>query len=237
MRFILFDAYGTLVELDDFYARLQRGFEARGVLAPPEIIQRAAREEMQHYIAHTIHARTESDWLQLKNDCARVLADSIRAQDYPLDLSHQSVLEILNAALVFRVFPDVREALETLRARGVAMGVLSNWDGSLRKVLRELNLFEFFDFILISAEVGIQKPAREFFDLALQKVQEKYSDFDARDCYYIGDHYDGDIEGARNAGLVPVWLVREERDLASGEMREDDRVLRIRELGELAPLL
>ena len=235
-RFILFDAYGTLVELDDFYARLQRGFAAAGVLLPAEIVTRAARAEMQHYIAHTVHAREESDWLKLKNDCARILAESIRAQNYPLDLSHEAFLEILNAALVFRVFPDVREALETLRARGVAMGVLSNWDGSLRGVLRDLDLFQFFDFVLISAEAGVQKPAREFFEVALQQARVEYSTLQTRDCFYVGDHYEGDIEGARNAGMTPVWLVRDERDFASGEMREDDEVLRIRELGELAHL-
>jgi putative hydrolase of the HAD superfamily len=237
MPFVLFDAYGTLVELDDFYARLHRGFEKVGVLLPLEIVTKAARAEMKYYIAHTVHARAEGDWLGLKSDCARVLVESIRAQNYALDLSHEEVLEILDASLVFRVFPDVRGALETLRARGVAMGVLSNWDGSLRNVLRELDLFSFFDFILISAEAGIQKPAREFFDLALQNVQAKYSGLTAPDCYYIGDHYEGDIEGARNAGLTPVWLVRDERDLASGEMRANDKALRIRELGELAPLI
>jgi HAD superfamily hydrolase (TIGR01549 family) len=237
MHFILFDAYGTLVELDDFYARLKRGFETAGVLLPLEVVMRAARAEMKHYIAHTIHARTEADWNKLKSDCVSVLAESIRAQEYSLDLSHETVLEILDGALIFRVFPEVREILETLKARGVGMGVLSNWDGSLRNVLRDLDLIRFFDFVLVSAEVGIQKPARAFFEMGLQKAQAKYSALRADECFYVGDHYDGDVAGARGADMVPVWLVRDKRDLASGELRDDGGVLRIRNLGELAPLV
>lgn len=237
MRFVLFDAYGTLVELDDFYGRLQRGFAARGVILPPAVVTHAARAEMQHYIAHTVNARTEADWMNLKKDCARVLAENIRTQDFLLDLEDEKVLRVLDAALVFHTFPEVIDTLAALKMRGVGMGVLSNWDGSLRHVLRDLNLIEYFDFVLISAEVGIQKPQREIFQLALQQAQQKHAALQATDCFYVGDHYDGDVAGARNAGLTPVWLVRDQRDLASGEMREDDEVLRIASLRQLVELV
>lgn len=237
MKFVLFDAYGTLVELDDFYTRLKRGFEEAGVLLPADVVRDAARSEMKFYIANTIHARTEADWLALKHQCARVLADSIREKGFNLPLSVDEVLDVLNASLVFHVFPEARQTLDALQERGVHMGVLSNWDGSLRHVLRDLELIEYFDFILVSAEAGIQKPAREFFEVAIRKAQAKYSDVAPQDCYYVGDHYDGDVEGARGANMIPVWLVRDERDLASGEMREDDEVLRIRDLRELVSIV
>jgi HAD superfamily hydrolase (TIGR01549 family) len=191
---------------------------------------------MKYYIAHTVHARNESDWMKLKEECARVLIETIRAQGYSVEISAERVLEILNAALVFHKFPEATEVLRELQARDVGMGVLSNWDGSLKNVLRDLDLINFFDFVLVSSEVGIQKPDREFFELSLKQAQAKYSGLTARDCFYIGDHYDGDIEGARNAGMHPVWLVRDVRDLASGELREDDEVLRIRDLHELLAL-
>jgi putative hydrolase of the HAD superfamily len=237
MKFVIFDAYGTLVELDDFYGRLQRGLAAAGASLPFDVVKSAAHAEMKYYIAHTVHARTEADWLALKSECARVLAQTIRAQEYSFDLLHRRVLEALDAALVFRVFPEAREVLEALQARGIGLGVLSNWDGSLKNVLRELDLMPFFDFVLVSSEAGIQKPERAFFELALQEAQQKYSDLETRDCFYVGDHYDGDVAGARNAGLVPIWLIRDQRDLASGELREDDEVLRIRDLRELVSLI
>jgi putative hydrolase of the HAD superfamily len=236
MKFAMFDAYGTLVELDDFYGRLQRGFETAGVLLPADVVKQAARAEMQHYIAQTVHARTQADWKRLKNECADVLAETIRGEHPTFDLSPDRVLAVLEAALVFRVFPEVRAVLQVLQARGVRMGVLSNWDISLHNVLDELELSHFFDFVLVSAEVGVQKPQRAFFEEGLRLARRECSALEARDCFYVGDHYDGDVLGARGADLVPVWLVRAERDLASGETREDDEVLRIESLHALLTL-
>src|SRR5690606_17120231 len=93
-----------------------------------------------------------------------------------------------------------------------------------------VGLAHYFSFILPSSELGVQKPAREFFDEALRRARLEYSSLQSEDCTYIGDHYDGDVVGAREAGMKPIWLVRDERDLASGELREDAGVLRIADL-------
>ena len=235
--FLIFDAYGTLVELDDFYERLQRGLAATGVLLPLELVQHAARKEMQYYIAHTVFARTENDWISLKTKCAGVLTEAIREADDSFDLDTDSVLRILEDALVFRVFPEVISVLEYFKARGVSMGVLSNWDFSLHRIFQSLQLTEYFSFILPSSQAGVQKPDIQFFNCALELAQQNCSGLQKSQCYYVGDHYDGDVVGARNAGMIPVWLVRNERDLASGDLRDDAGVLRIRDLREVTKLI
>jgi putative hydrolase of the HAD superfamily len=236
MRFLIFDAYGTLVELDDFYARLQRGFAGLGVLLPLEVVTKAARAEMRHYVSRTVFARSEADWIALKTECAGILAKAIRAQHENFELGEAQVLRVLEAALVFRVFPEVREVLDNFKARGVKMGVLSNWDFSLHHILDSAGLSEYFSFVLPSSEAGVQKPAREFFSLAWQRARREYSRLQRRQCWYVGDHYDGDVLGAREAGMKPIWLVRAERDLASGELREDKEVPRIADLRGLLSL-
>ena len=236
-KFLIFDAYGTLVELDDFYNRLQRGFAAAGVLLPLELVTRAARKEMRYYISQTVFARTENDWISLKTECAEVLSAAIREEEKSFHLSAAGVLRVLEDALVFRVFPEVISVLEFFKARGVKMGVLSNWDFSLHRIFQSLQLSEYFSFILPSSQVGVQKPDIQFFNHALQLAQQEYSGLQSSGCYYVGDHYDGDVVGARNADMIPIWLVREERDLASGDLREDKGVLRIRDLSELPALI
>lgn len=235
-HFLIFDAYGTLLELDDFYARLQRGFAELGVLLPLEVVTKAARAEMQHYVSRTVFARSEADWIALKTECAGILGNAIRAQHKNFSLGQAQVSLVLEDALVFRVFPEVRDVLEDFKARGVKMGVLSNWDISLHRILEAAKLTEYFAFVLPSAEAGVQKPAREFFSLALQRARREYSRLQRKQCWYIGDHYDGDVLGARDSGMQPIWLVREERDLASGELREDEEVPRIADLRGLLSL-
>jgi putative hydrolase of the HAD superfamily len=230
MKFALFDAYGTLVELDDFYNRLHRAFTARDIHLPVDVVARAARAEMGYYVQHTVGAKTEAAWLALKRQCAEVLAESLRDAGHDITLATENVLEILEEALVFRVFPETLAVLRELRERGVGLGVLSNWDGSLRGVLQAKGLLDYFQFVFISAECGVQKPDKAFFTLALNRIREAYPGLLARDCVYIGDHYDGDITGARGVGMTPLWLVRKIRDVVSGELKEDTQVHRIEDL-------
>ena len=61
-------------------------------------------------------------------------------------------------AEAWRVYPEVEEALESLRARGVRLGVISNWDSRLPALLSTLGLREPFDVLVYSAAAGYEKP-------------------------------------------------------------------------------
>jgi FMN phosphatase YigB (HAD superfamily) len=236
--FLIFDAYGTLAELDDFPGRLQSGFARHGVVLPLDVVIRAAQCEMRHYVTHTVRARTQEDWMALRHECAGVLTESFEQQDYPLNLASPAIYEIMSDALVFRVFPEVRMVLETLRQRGLPMAVLSNWDIFLPDVLESLDLCRFFEFILTSAEIGVQKPAPQAFEQALQRAQVLLPGLTASACYYVGDHYEGDVLGARAVGMTPLWLVRDERDLVSGDTQADtDNVVRLSTLHDLLEIV
>jgi FMN phosphatase YigB (HAD superfamily) len=236
--FLIFDAYGTLAELDNFTGRLQNGFARHGVELPLDVVTRAARSEMGYYVANTVRARTQEDWMALRYDCAGVLIDSLARQEYTLPLPFEAVYKIMSAALVFRVFPEVTEVLEELGQRVPGMAVLSNWDIFLPDVLQSLDLHHYFDFIVTSAEVGVQKPAAQVFEHALQRAKVLHPCLTARDCYYIGDHYEGDVLGARAAGMTPLWLVRDERDLVSGGTAGiADDVVRLRTLRDLLEVI
>lgn len=234
---LIFDAYGTLVELDDFYLRLQRGFRSHGCDLPLGIVTRAAHREMKHYISNSLRAHQENDWLALRRECASILADSIREQQPDFNLSHEIVLSILGDAIVFRAFPETRAVLESLRTRGYQMGVMSNWDYQLPDVLRSLELDEFFDFILSSAQIGHEKPAPRFFERALQEARRMSTHVAARDVIYIGDHYQKDVVPSKQIGITPLWIVRDERDLVSGEIGEACDVRTIATLNELEAAL
>jgi beta-phosphoglucomutase len=105
-----------------------------------------------------------------------------------------------------RTFSDVVPALEALRRLGLPLGVLSNFGLHLRDVLRKVDLYGYFDFVIVSEEVGLAKPDRRIFDLAVSRANRP-----RHRLLYVGDHLGDDIEGARGAGLDAVLIDRNDR--------------------------
>jgi HAD superfamily hydrolase (TIGR01509 family) len=105
-----------------------------------------------------------------------------------------------------RVFPDVVPALNALRGLGLPLAVLSNFAVGLEGLLRRLGLRDYFDFCIVSAEVGLAKPDPRIFDLAVARAGRP------RDrLLYVGDHVGDDIQGAWGAGLDAVLVDRSGR--------------------------
>lgn len=100
-------------------------------------------------------------------------------------------------------FPDVLPTLEALRAAGVTMGVISDWGHGLESILLELELGDYFAFLVVSSRLGISKPHPEVFRMALTRIHVPPAS-----AVYIGDTYIKDVLGARAAGLTPVLLDR-----------------------------
>jgi len=97
------------------------------------------------------------------------------------------------------VHRETRELLSKLKKRGFFLGIISNSDGRLKKELRELGLDKFFDVVVDSGEVGVEKPDPSIFGIALKSIGVS-----AQEAIYVGDYYSVDVKGARAAGLIPV---------------------------------
>jgi HAD superfamily hydrolase (TIGR01549 family) len=193
---------------------------------------------MRHYIKHAVCARDDASWHQLRDECAQIIADAVREQGHEVPLEPQRVLDVLSEAIVFEPFAETRAVLQELQSRGVPMGVLSNWDYQLPQIFDDLGLGQFFHFILSSATFGEEKPSPRFFAHGLEEARRFVPQLAARDCYYIGDHYEKDVMPARAAGMTPLWLVRDSRDLASGEThRTDEEVIHLSTLHDILRVL
>ena len=60
---------------------------------------------------------------------------------------------------------------------------------------------KYFDAIAISEEVGIEKPAWEIFEAALNQLKVK-----AENTVMVGNRIDADIVGASRIGMKSVWF-------------------------------
>ncbi len=103
----------------------------------------------------------------------------------------------------YRVFPEVPGVLAALAARGVPLGVVSNWDGRLPGVLADLGLARFFDVVVVSYEVGVEKPHPAIFERALDALG-----LPPEQVLHVGDRVREDVEGALALGMEALLLVR-----------------------------
>lgn len=112
----------------------------------------------------------------------------------------------------WEVYPDVVPALEALRARGVRLGVVSNWDERLPGLLEGLGLAERLDAIVHSSEVGYEKPDPRIFLAALDRLGHGPAQgADPEETVHVGDRLKEDVEGAVNVGMRAILLDRRDR--------------------------
>lgn len=110
---------------------------------------------------------------------------------------------------IYHVYPDVMPALTALRAAGVRMGAISNWEAWCEELIIDLELAPLFDFALISGVLGIEKPDPRLFRMALERAGVT-----AARAAHVGDNPDHDCEAARAVGITPILIDRYDRHTA-----------------------
>jgi len=96
---------------------------------------------------------------------------------------------------------DTPDVLAALRARGYTLGVVSNADGRAAASLAACGLTPHLATVIDSHVVGVEKPDPRIFELALAACGAE-----PEQALFIGDIYEIDIRGARNAGIAALLL-------------------------------
>lgn len=135
---------------------------------------------------------------------SRVVGWMFAASPLPTDVLRGLVLDLYDAfahAPVWRVNEGLTPLLEGCAARGLRVGIVSNWDRRLRNLLDELAITSLADPVIISAELGIEKP-----DPAIFRAAVDAWGVSPERILHVGDTWVDDVEGARAAGLRPAWF-------------------------------
>lgn len=103
----------------------------------------------------------------------------------------------------WRAYDDVAPAFVRLRARGLRLGLISNWDRRLQRITDGLGLGELLDTVVSSADVGLHKPDPRIFELACERLGVT-----PQQAAHVGDHHYADIVGASAVGMLPVLIDR-----------------------------
>ncbi len=104
----------------------------------------------------------------------------------------------------FEAYQPMPGAVDTLRALnrlGLRVVAASNWEGWLGRLLALLDLERFFAAQVVSADIGVEKPDRLFFERGLA-----IAGTEPNRVVHVGDGFEPDVQGALGAGIDAVWV-------------------------------
>jgi FMN phosphatase YigB (HAD superfamily) len=175
---VTIDAYGTLLTVVDPVPSLEKLLPAHD----PASIENAFRVEAAYYQEHASEGRTAQDLALLHERSVAVFNDTLGSALSPSDYV---------GAFEFDLLPGVRRALLSLRARGLSLAVVANWDITLHDRLEATGIAEHFSAVVPAA----RKPASDGILRALELLG-----VEASRAVHIGDS-ESDVRAARAARL------------------------------------
>jgi len=212
IRVVTFDAAGTLIRLVAppgwTYAETAKFF---GYKLDPSRVQNAFRIAWR-----TLPAPPESCGPHPDDDRGwwrRLVAKTIDDAGYEIDRFDDYFTEVYETFArpgVWELFPGVPLVLTELNRLEIRLGVISNFDRRLYDVLLHLGVRDAFEHVIVSSEVGAQKPAARIFLEAARRF-----DVGVHEILHVGDDPESDFGGARSAGLR-AFLVDHETARLSG---------------------
>ena len=229
---IIFDVADTLIDHHPNYAKIY-GDKVRSLGL--EVTEKAARE-MHKAVYTAIGERTlkvlsgnphetpeESDMIRNKAALSCVKYKSDMEGTY-LQLMSQMPKIKQEMCVISGVF----ETLDYLKEK-YRLAIVSNYAASLADRLRELRLYEYFESVVISDIVGIEKPDTRIMEIVLNELNLSPSD-----CLYVGDH-PLDVLCSKKAGMDCAWIVGDWGKLNDSIPFKEDYI--IKNVSELMSIL
>ncbi len=205
IKAVFFDAGGTLFRpypsVGEIYARSALAY---GLKCDPKLLEQTfytawkKRGGLASLGTDTSEEKERAWWYSLVKEVISPHGE-IPEFDQFFHVLHRSFEE----KELWEIFPEVPEVLKELRSRGITIGIVSNWDLRLAKLLVNLDLHSQIDFFVSSSLCGATKPEPKIFHQALQLAKSK-----PEETLHVGDTYEEDVVGAKAVGIHPLLIDR-----------------------------
>jgi putative hydrolase of the HAD superfamily len=198
---VFFDAGETLVHphptFPDLFAEILR---REGHAVTPEMVRERVHVVFDRFRSA---AQTNELWTTSPERSRRFWHDvyeiflrelDIRNADGLIDVFYGEFTDLSN----YRLFEDVPAVLERLREAGLVLGVVSNFEAWLERLLDELGVTHYFSVRVISGVEGMEKPDPRIFELAMSRagVSPEAS-------VYVGDNPEFGVDPRSRSGCSP----------------------------------
>ena len=125
----------------------------------------------------------------------------------------------VQADCFLHLHPQILPMLRALKEKGMKIGLITNCFSEEAMLIRESQLFSFFDAPCLSWEEGIRKPDPAIYRICLEKLG-----ISPENCLYAGDGGSRELETARELGMQAVqatWYRREGFEKYQAALRPD----------------
>jgi putative hydrolase of the HAD superfamily len=200
---VLFDATGTLFDTAESVGTVYgRAAEAHGISLPAwrlddafnRIVASAPPRVFPDCDASRA-AQLEQGWWRKVVRSTFLAADSTVVFPDP-NAFYDSLFDAYKEAGAWKLRTGVAEGLRELKRRGIATGVVSNFDQRLPVILQALEVASFLDIVITPAVCGFEKPDPGIFKAALLALGTE-----ASATLFVGDHPEKDRSAAERVGM------------------------------------
>ncbi len=158
---VVFDAYGTLFDVAGPVTKLGPDYAEKA-----EALAKLWRAKQLEYTWIRSLVGVHADFWHVSREALEFALESLGIDEAGL------ADELLTGMLKLDAYADVAPALATLRSKSKRLAILSNGSPSmLDSITRHAGLEKSFEHLLSVEEVGIYKPSRRVYRMAMQRLQ------------------------------------------------------------------
>ena len=224
-RVIFFDAVGTLFRVrgsvGQAYSQVAAAY---GVAVDPQALDRAFAQAFASapppacagLLGSALQEWERAWWRQVVRQTFAGVGSLAAFGEERFEAFFARLFEYFATSDPWELYPETLPVLQVLQQEGIRLGVISNFDSRLPRVLQALQLDGYFSSLTLSTQVGYAKPDPRIFQAALAA-----QGIPPAAAWHIGDSRREDYQGAKAAGLRALWLDREGQDPSCQERIEN----------------
>jgi putative hydrolase of the HAD superfamily len=183
-------------------------FDIGGVIYSDDVFKRAIFKALNKLSANVDQAafdqvynqHLESQSGSLRSKLCQHFLGSLDKRDQLMEIATQNWLFTPND-----LYQDSKACINEFKGMGVKIGIVANQPASVVNSLKSDQIYDLIDFLGVSAIVGIEKPDKAIFELAIAKLATP-----ANKIIHIGNRIDTDVIPAKSLGMKTVWVRRGE---------------------------
>ena len=211
----VFDLYGTLVDIhteegdERLWKQLALFFGYYGALYEPEELQKeyfrivkGKEQELKMTLdTDPQYAHESSPEIEICHVFRELYTQKGVEPEEALVIHTAQLFRVMSTDYV-RLYDGVREMLKFLKEQGKNVYLLSNAQRIFTAYeLKSLDIFKYFDDVLISSDYKTRKPDARFFDCLIKKY-----DLDVKKSIYVGNDSKNDVLGAKGVGMNTFYV-------------------------------